>query len=338
MKISNKILSVLLTLSIVFGTFAGLTAATLAVDNVVGDTNSDSVVNSFDALMVIRYCTGEISLSAAEKKAADVDGDNKITATDALYILHYSVGKIHSFPSAPVDNQKIKIVGGFYYDPATGKVTNNDGSGLLGFSYDRVDNVFYSESNAWQRTFGYTDIYDYAAPFIVCWYDTTRIFFTYDNKDWMLQLWKGQYGFVLIGCEIGLYYRDFEDDSFLTDNKGRKFFKCAEDDMLTKMSLSLYKSDTFLFRRREQYSWWLTGFTLGANGSFGFTPEETAKLRMDAKIKFTDTAMLYAFIDGLNHVETIEHNASKKVRPYKFEKGKNYSVNLKENSVSFIWQ
>lgn len=336
MKKSSKIISLILSVCLVFGIASFGAVSSFAVDNTLGDTNSDGSVNSFDALMVIRYCTNSMELKDAEKKAADVDGDGKITSLDALYILHFSVGKLDRFPMSG-ESSRVEIIGGFYYDPATGKVTNDDGSGLLGFSYDASEGVFYASLNAWQRTFGYTEIYDYAAPFIICNFDTSRIYFDYDGKEWMVQLWKGQYGYVLIGSEIGLYYRDFDDD-VLVDDAGRKFYKCAEDDMLVQMSSSLYRNDKLLYRRKQQYSWWLTGFVPGALENFGTSPEATATLKLDATIYFEDEEMMYAFIEGLKNTTEIQHNISKNIRTVKYEYGKNYTVNPAKKSVSFQWQ
>lgn len=338
MNTVKKIVSVILALSIVMGVFACYTVYSAAADNIVGDSNSDGAVNSFDALCIIRHCTGAETLTGKNLKAADVDADGSVTSTDALYVLHFSVGKIDKFPATSSSN--IVRIGdtNYYYDTSTGRVTNTNGSGLLGFSYDSVDGAFYASLNAWQRNFGYTYIYDYAAPFGVIWYDTSRVFFSYDNKDWMVQLWKGQYGWVLIGCEIGLYYRDFDDDSFLVDNKDRKYFKCAEDDMLIKMSLSLYRDGRLLFNRREQYSWWLTGFVLGALDNWGFTYDSPQSLLVDAKLTFKDNEMLDAFVEGLKKTTEVEHNATKKTRAIKFESGKNYTVNRLTKSVSFQWQ
>ncbi len=337
MKITKSIISVIISVAIIVGMFAFFAVNTYAADNSLGDANSDAAINSFDALMIVRYCTGQEQLTTAEKKAADVNGDGKINSTDALYVLHFSVGKIAYFPAgAPVDSGRVQILGDFWYDPATGKVTNSDGSGLLGFSYDARENVFYASSNAWQRTFGYTFIYDLAAPVIVCWFDTSRIFFEYDNKEWMVQLWKGQYGWVLIGAEIGLYYRDFDDP--LIDENGVNYFKCADDDLLIKMSMSLYRNNQLLFSRGQQYSWWLTGFVPGALNNWGVNPENTQELSLDATLYFTDAEMLDAFVGGLDEVSAIEHNATYSSRDFKFIKGENYQINRAKNTVTFLWK
>ena len=59
-----------------------------------------------------------------------------------------------------------------------------------GFRYDKEQGIFYSESESWQRNFGFTPIYDAAAAFTGMYYDTMRIKFNHDNRDWMFQIWK----------------------------------------------------------------------------------------------------------------------------------------------------
>ena len=252
MKAFQKIICAIVSLSVVAATMTCMATSSSAVANTPGDVNSDGSVNSFDALSVVRYCTGADTLTKEEIVAADVDLDGKVTSTDALYILQFSAGIIDRFP-AQTDAGRVHIFGDFYYDKATGKVTNTDGSGLLGFSYDAKDGAFYASTYAWQRTFGYTYLYDVAAPLILCNFDTSRIFFEYNDMEWMVQLWKGQYGAIFNGCEVGLYYRDFDDDE-LVDANGRKFYKCADDEMLMQMELTMYKNDTMFFHRSKQYS------------------------------------------------------------------------------------
>ena len=192
MKAFQKIICAIVSLSVVAATMTCMATSSSAVANTPGDVNSDGSVNSFDALSVVRYCTGADTLTKEEIVAADVDLDGKVTSTDALYILQFSAGIIDRFP-AQTDAGRVHIFGDFYYDKATGKVTNTDGSGLLGFSYDAKDGAFYASTYAWQRTFGYTYLYDVAAPLILCNFDTSRIFFEYNDMEWMVQLWKGQF-------------------------------------------------------------------------------------------------------------------------------------------------
>lgn len=122
-----------------------------------------------------------------------------------------------------------------------------------GFRYDKEQRIFYSESESWQRNFGFTPIYDAAAAFTGMYYDTMRIKFNYENRDWMFQIWKGRYG-ITTGAEMGIYNKDPSNDS--------SFYACAEDEDRVTMSFALYKGDKLFMTRGPEPHWWLTGFKL----------------------------------------------------------------------------
>ena len=131
---------------------------------------------------------------------------------------------------------------------------------LAGYEYDAEQDIFYTHLNPWQRHFGFTDLYDQAAPLTNMWYLTLKADFLYDDLLWRLQWWKGQYG-VLEGAELGVYTKNPYDNS--------GFYKCAEDEQLLTMVLDYYhswedyKNGNRLFTRAEQEHWWLTGFKFG---------------------------------------------------------------------------
>ncbi len=74
------------------------------VDYVEGDINSDTKSDAKDALKVLQYSVGKITLTQKEQYAADVDCNNKFDAKDALMMLQYSVGKRTEFPSEAIDH------------------------------------------------------------------------------------------------------------------------------------------------------------------------------------------------------------------------------------------
>ncbi len=131
---------------------------------------------------------------------------------------------------------------------------------LAGYEYDEGQDIYYTHLNPWQRHFGFTDLYDQAAPLTNMWYLTLKIDFRYNNLLWRLQWWKGQYG-ILEGAELGVYTKKPGDNS--------AFYKCAEDGQLLRMTMdyyhswSDYKAGNRLFTRAEQEHWWLTGFKFG---------------------------------------------------------------------------
>lgn len=79
-----------------------------------------------------------------------------------------------------------------------------------GYSYDVKQDIFISNHDAWQRAMGYTRIFDEAAAPMSMIIDCEPIYFEYDNKRWLIEFWKGQYG-MTTGCEIGVYYTNYPD-------------------------------------------------------------------------------------------------------------------------------
>ena len=122
-----------------------------------------------------------------------------------------------------------------------------------GFRYDKNQGIFYSESQSWQRNWGFTPLYDAGAALVGMYYDTMRLKFTYGNYDWMFQLWKGRYG-ITTGGEIGVYYKPKGSDSSL--------YNCVPDSETVTMSFALYKGDELYMTRGPEPHWWLTGFKL----------------------------------------------------------------------------
>lgn len=212
----------------------------------------------------------------------------------------------------------------FKYDPETDSwtVVGPDGkdTGLFGFKYSNKDQVFYTAEDAWQRNFGFEETYDNVSGAGAISYDTIRVKFNYNNKEWMMQYWKGQYGLVLIGAELGLYNRD-------PGSTNSTYYNCVTDAEKLNMSVKVYRQDAddqnkynLLFQRSPTTTWWLTGFTPGtlSAGSYVVNPDQTAKLRAEYVINFQTAEQAQAFIGGLEKTTTIEHNSPKRSRSIKF--------------------
>ncbi len=212
----------------------------------------------------------------------------------------------------------------FVYDPDTDSwtVVSKDGkdTGLFGFKYSMKDQVFYTAEDAWQRNFGFEETYDNVSGAGAISYDTMRVKFNYNNKEWMMQYWKGQYGFVLIGAELGLYNRE-------PGATNSTYYDCVTDAEKLNMSVKVYRQDTedqnkynLLFHRSPTTTWWLTGFTPGtlSAGSYVVNPDQTAKLKAEYVINFQTPEQAKAFVGGLENTTTIDHNAPKRSRSIKF--------------------
>lgn len=156
---------------------------------------------------------------------------------------------------------------------------------IAGFEYDAEQCVYYSQMNPLQRKFGFNFVYDMAAPLAMMYYDTKRIEFEYGGKEWMIQLWKGQYG-ATAGAEIGLYSRDPEKVMQ---------YDCADDEELITMQFDFYNMGEYVFSRGPEKHWWLTGFKVFHIGIPSF-------ITMDMMLDFEDNFMANAFERSLKKV------------------------------------
>ena len=172
---------------------------------------------------------------------------------------------------------------------------------LLSFQYCYDDCGYYyaNDKKSWQKGFGFARIYDYMAPYIGFEYDYERVFFTYDNQDFMVQFWKGQYT-AFFGGEIGIYHRDADglkrDDNIL--------YNAADEKYWPTMSMSLYYQKNegdapedyeFMFSRPTDKYWWCTGFVPGKLDKFS----DRSELQIDARMTMKDKEMLGAFVESL---------------------------------------
>lgn len=212
----------------------------------------------------------------------------------------------------------------FVYDKETDSwtVVNKDGTdtGLFGFKYSNKDKVFYTAENAWQRNFGYMETYDNFAGAGAISYDTIRVKFNYEGKEWMMQFWKGQYGFVLIGAELGIYNRK-------ANSTASSYYECVSDADKLNMSMKVYRRESstsnkykLLFSRTPTTTWWLTGFTPGTlrAGSYDVGEDYTKHLRVEATINFKNPQQAQAFIGGLKSTTEILHNSPRRTRSISF--------------------
>ena len=112
-------------------------------------------------------------------------------------------------------------------------------------------------------------------------FDSEPIKFFYNDKNWLINFWKGQYG-IVTGAEIGIY--------------------CTKEKMINKNTLYLPIDDSemldmgfTLFRKGEEIikidarHWWLAAFKLGM-----FSRPKDLTMRIN--ITFPNQEMLQAFL------------------------------------------
>lgn len=329
MKTFKKAVSFIMALTLTAGALGISAVADEALPEnasyVTGDADGDAIVNSADALKIIMHTSGEKEMTdIVRKTAADVNADGKLNSTDALYILNYKVGNVKEFPR-PDYNLK-KVAGNIMVDPYSGCIVDAQGLGLLGYAYDAKGNVFYATGQGWQRTFGYTELYDRMAAVVAMPLDTIRVKFNYAGKQWMVQLWKGFYGYVFAGCEIGFYNRpgDTSEDNMT--------YNVVSEDYYQDITCSYhYAGHNFT---RTAKTWWLTGFT----PALQVLPSATIPtMDVETTIRFTDMGLFNAFVGGLKKVDHIFQNYNGKTRSFHFIEGSNLRVN-NNGTVWFEWK
>lgn len=173
--------------------------------------------------------------------------------------------------------------------------------GVVSYLWNPEGNFYYVEDNPWQRNFGFNVIYDWAAATMVMYYDTWRAYFDYDGLEWMIQAWKGQYGFLFIGGEIGVYNRT--PGSLVATST---HYNCADDDHLINMEMSIYydardgKGYQKLFTRAYYPHWWSTGFVDGHLAEYKFN--DRSCLVQTARLTMYDEEMLAGFTAALDKI------------------------------------
>ncbi len=172
---------------------------------------------------------------------------------------------------------------------------------VLGYRYEPNGDYYYTDDkDCWQSNAGYNEIYDNMAGLIMMNIDQVRIRFTYEKKDWMIQLWKGQYGNLLIGAEIGVYTAD--EGSYDGDIGDVNHYNCADKEDWLKMEMTCYWKENNegsykkAFSREYDYYWWATGFVKGQLTKYT-TPRTELKLK--ARITFKSTEMANLFVQGM---------------------------------------
>ena len=165
----------------------------------------------------------------------------------------------------------------------------NELSEPFGFRYIAAQDIFTSQINAMQRNFGYCTFYDKAALALHMVIDCLPVYFNYNGRTWLIELWKGQYS-INIGGEIGIYYAD----RIIPEQEWKHtLFQCVEDKDMLDLSFNLSRNGKEIADVSARH-WWLTAFSVGMFS-------DPADLCMHANITFPDNAMAAAFAEALKN-------------------------------------
>jgi len=240
-----------------------------------------------------------------------------------------------------------------------------------GFSYDPAQDIIYSNKYNVQRFYGFAEEIDYMAAFpLLSQIECEPVKFTHDGKDYLIELWKGQYG-LMTGAEVGIYYmpekskqiepakadsvfkwameslnpwlssegkKDYFTKQFLcllyecSSDKSKDAYYSANDEMLEYMSFDLYDSESkeLLYSRQGEH-WWMAGF------EWGIYTEKPKNLVMDIEFEFKNSTMAKNFaeqLDEIGYSESVEYRMDSLVF---YNEDTNYYYH-NENTVRIIYK
>lgn len=167
---------------------------------------------------------------------------------------------------------------------------------VAGYRYSSDGYYYCDDKDNWQRGTGYNEMYDKWASVAAMYIDQVRLKFKYEDKIWMIQLWKGQYGYLLYGAEIGVYTCDVDE---YTGNTGDlNHFKVADPTDWLYMQLDCYYCKggngeyKKAFTRPWGQYWWCTGFVKGQLTKLTY-PRSEVKTKNTIQFKSEEQANLY---------------------------------------------
>jgi hypothetical protein len=202
----------------------------------------------------------------------------------------------------------------------------------LGYKVIGPKNFIYNDDTApdcAQRKFGYNVLYDAGAKMIDFSIETSRIKFNYDNKQYMIQMWKGQYisgDIGTVGGEVGIYTRPMGTTSAIGH------YNCAAESDWLNMELTVlwdeFDNGEYLPQLTRRYSkhWWETGYVDGQLKN----KKDSSPLRLLHRITFKDETQASLFEKGLvsnGFKEVSEFNPTVKDTCKRFG-----------NHVIYVWQ
>ncbi len=180
-----------------------------------------------------------------------------------------------------------------------------------------------------QANFGYNRLYDWGAQLIDFSIDTARMKFDYGEKEYMIQIWKGQYisgEMGTVGGEVGLYTRPKGTVSTIGH------YSCAPREEWLNMEMTVLWDEegngNYIPQLTRAYAlhWWPTGFVFGQLAD----KKDSDPLRVLCRITFNEEGMAQAFAQALAQ-EGFESVSS-------FDPTVKDTFKIHGNDVIFIWQ
>ena len=196
------------------------------------------------------------------------------------------------------------------YDMCKGIADNfNINNVKLSAGVDFKQFVVWWKPDSFQSNLGYCDSYDDMASVLHMDIDNRTFDFNYGEKDYRLELWKGNYVVEagIAGGEVGFYCKT-GNTSFYTSGDISTYLNIK---LVIKTPMGRFVCDT-------SYTWWKTGFQIGNTA----LPYE---IKLYAEVQFKDKGMAEAF------------KQSYESKNPKDKRGVSIGDNSKPNTINIIW-
>ncbi|MDR2753068.1 MAG: DUF4474 domain-containing protein [Oscillospiraceae bacterium] len=162
--------------------------------------------------------------------------------------------------------------------------------GWLGYHYEPNGNYVYNVKYAQQWVGGFNQLWDAFSWVAFVFADSLKINFTYEGKDWLIQLWKGAYAVAFAaGGEVGVYNKPEGSDV-------NHYFSATTDDFLN-IGFTVYHDNAKVLTRAPEKHWWCTGYAPALVTDFLSKPRRSVVL--DASIELKDAEMAALFVEQL---------------------------------------
>jgi len=187
---------------------------------------------------------------------------------------------------------------------------------LLEYKMDE-NGIFYIPRPTWTPKF----VGQNAMVYVV--YGSVRVKFQYGQKDWLIHMWKGRYGLVMLGSEICVATKP-------STQKAEEYIIATPEEALA-FKMDVYQKNfsadktKYLFTRGPESAGWLNGFV---PGSF-YEDNKKSEIIMVGSIEFPEEEMLRAFEASFAKAGFRKGTPSQR-------NPETYAIH--ENTLTFSWQ